>query len=515
LTSAIVTLSLLSSSALSRETMTEVMANDAVQPTTLPEKRCLESADDEVSRKAAKVDLLQDGRMPARPLPKSTTVTEEQIASAVSAAVLPEPDKCQIDCGQEPPSLAKAQEEARRLFRDIYLAFALERDTAKGDEVTRSDAASKLAEDMATERYEELRSALLGLRPWLGASKPAVPTPSGRDYDVIEFEGIEPPKHLTAPNMKDKKGKEVGADILQKAQLEWFRPKGEREQAWESLTELLSTISSRSEMNWLEGITIANEIDYKAKKQPGCKKRGTEKRKEWVTQYILKQEQYGCGNFVGHLMHHGTLMRVSLVPGIPKPIPATVVITCRETLWDALLREDDEGPIRFPPVHPDTNKLWTPQQKKKWLMQPGRQFAFQLANLDGDEEDQHDCREPGRLLKPDAKLRDLLRGKQTAIHLEVIAALAPRDIMKKEGLSEIVKAELAMVTRSAKERGEPVIFCLGSTNPHVLAKKVYLRPPIADHGLKCGYIRWRNSPDEPWARERSWDMRMCFCLQMP
>ena len=54
-------------------------------------------------------------------------------------------------------------------------------------------------------------------------------------------------------------------------------------------------------------------------------------------------------------------------------------------------------------------------------------------------------RAPIETLKPDAKLRDLLRSKKKVVQLEVIAALAPRDVMKQEDLSEIVKSELAMV----------------------------------------------------------------------
>lgn len=501
------------------------MCNDLASPPNFPEKRALEE-DAEVSRKVAKIDLLQDGRMPARPMPKTILQAQEppsisaedestSVPATNSLAAAPGAVECSSDSACGPDALVRAKTEVRRIFRDIWIAFAIERDSTKGDEVAKSEAACKMAEKMATERYEELKEALLALLPWVGEPKPARPTAEGRNYNVIEYEGKTLPKHLTAPNMKDKKGTEVGADILQKAQLEWFRPHGEREQAWESLTEAMSAIACRSEMSWLEGITIASEIQQKLKKVKGCKKRGSEARNEWIRQYIIKQEQFGCGNFLSHLMHHGETVRVSLVPGIAKPIPATAVITCREPLWDALLREDDEGPIRFPGMHPDTNKMWTQKQKTEWLRQPGRQFAFQLANLDGDAEDPHDNRKPARDLNPDAQLRNLLRSRKPVIHLEVVAALAPRDVMKKEGLSEIVKSELHAVMRTAKDRGEAVIFCLGSSNPHVLAKKVYLRPPIGDCGLKCGYIRWKNSPDEPWHRERCWDMRMCFCLQMP
>jgi hypothetical protein len=157
----------------------------------------------------------------------------------------------------------------------------------------------------------------------------------------------------------------------------------------------------------------------------------------------------------------------------------------------------------------------TAKRKRDWLMGAGRQFAFQQANFEEDEENKLLNRMPVSTLQPDSKLRDLLRSKTLVSQLEVIAALAPREVMKKEGLSEIVKAELANYMRDCKERGEAVVFCLGSTSPHTLAQKVYLRPPIGDYGLKCGYLRWRDSPDVPWATEKNWHDRICLCLQMP
>jgi hypothetical protein len=269
-------------------------------------------------------------------------------------------------------------------------------------------------------------------------------------------------------------------------------------------------MAARGEMSWMDSFHISNEMDYKMKKVPGCSK-GTAKRKAWIREFLLNQVQYGVGNFVGYLVDKDASLRVSFVraPGVPRPIPATLIIGAREPLWDALQHQDDNGPVRF---SLDCQK---DHQKREWLMKPGREFAFQLANFDEDEEDKLKCRAPIQTLQPDPKLRDLLRSKKVVSQLEVIAALAPRDIMKKEGLSDIVKAELAMFMRDAKARKEAVVFCLGSTSPHTLAQKVYLRAPIGDYGLQCGYLRWRDSPELPWARERCWDSRICLCLQMP
>jgi len=268
----------------------------------------------------------------------------------------------------------------------------------------------------------------------------------------------------------------------------------------------------------MESFCISSEIQYKVKKVPGCASKGSAKRKAWIRQYLLDQMQYGCGNWVSYLIHHNCTVRVAFAqaqaPGVPRHIPVSVLIHARQTLWDALQHQDDNGPIKFGKDMQKQDKQ-TDKRKRDWLMTPGREFAFQLANFEEDEENKLLNRVSVKNLQPDSKLRALLRSKQLVSQLEVIAALAPRDLMKKEGLSEIVKAELANFMRDAKARGEAVVFCLGSTSPHMLAQKVYLRPPIGDYGLQCGYLRWRDSPDVPWASEKNWHDRICLCLQMP
>jgi hypothetical protein len=88
-------------------------------------------------------------------------------------------------------------------------------------------------------------------------------------------------------------------------------------------------------------------------------------------------------------------------------------------------------------------------------------------------------------------------------------------VCKKEGFSSIVTAELAMLFRQAKERGEAVVFSLGSEFPHKLAQKVYLRPPLSNWGMRCGCLRWRESEGAKWLREFPWDDRITLGLQMP
>jgi len=184
------------------------------------------------------------------------------------------------------------------------------------------------------------------------------------------------------------------------------------------------------------------------------------------------------------------------------PTPAALVITNRLPLWDALKALDGDNPVVGE------------AKSREWCLKAGRQFAFQEAKL-GISEKSRKYRAAASTLKSDPELRALLRSKKPVVCLEVVAALAPRDVARNEGLSLIVKAELTRVMREAKSRGEAVVFCLGGDSPHTLAEKVYLRKPISDHGLRCGYLRWRASAGVPWAREEQWDERTCLCLQMP
>jgi len=153
--------------------------------------------------------------------------------------------------------------------------------------------------------------------------------------------------------------------------------------------------------------------------------------------------------------------------------------------------------------------------EEAWCRVAGRQFAFQEATS-ADLEGNRDASErvPLATLKPDPQLLELFRSRKPVVYLDAIASLATREAAKEHGLSSIVKAELAALFKSAKDNGQAVVLQLGSDSPHTLAEKVYLRSPLAEYGLKCGYIRWRESEDAPWAREKPYNDRCCLCLQM-
>jgi len=331
---------------------------------------------------------------------------------------------------------------------------------------------------------------------------------------VFEVQGYEPPQHLKkgAVNWRllASQYPTTGLPALEKvmgASLACFR-RDPKFRALEAFSAMMAVISARKEKSFLEvfGTQKDLEIEMKKLQKKGLKvqSKSSAQRKHEIRKWLEKQEPYGYGYFAHYLVKPYATMRVAFRPGVPAPMPVSVIATERITLFDAL-GSPDTGDGSFIGA----------AKSYEWCSQEGSQFAFQDANLGIPE----NCKRQNRLavedLQPSPELRELLLSRKPIVYLEVTAALAPRQLAKDEGLSKIVIAELAKLMRDAKERGEAVLFCLGSDSPHKLAEKVYLRKPIGDHGLKCGYFRWRKSADVPWAREATWEDRPCHCLQMP
>lgn len=379
-------------------------------------------------------------------------------------------------------------ETAMRLFRDSWKAFLVEYDVGNADQDTRENRAAKICEAIIAERQEELKCALLHLLPWFGSLQHE--EGHSPKYQVLELQGRQPPRHLTK-NLQD-------AELLE-AQLKWFRtqPRGRVEEA---LCAVLAAMSTRKEKCWLEA---HDRQELETKLGPKTRVAGeSARRKDIISRYVDEACSSGCGFFSHYLVHPYSHLRVSFSFAEPKPTPSCLVATSRLPLWDALASLDDAGPLRGDAAC------------RSWCLQSGRQFAFQLANT-GLCESSPSSRANVKTLKPDPRLRKLLCSKKPVVLLEAVAALASRDVAKSKGLGEIVQAELTSIMHEAKSRGEAVVFHLGSDRPHALAEKVYLKKPISDYGLKCGYLRWRASPKESWARERAWTDRVCLCLQMP
>jgi len=87
--------------------------------------------------------------------------------------------------------------------------------------------------------------------------------------------------------------------------------------------------------------------------------------------------------------------------------------------------------------------------------------------------------------------------------------------VKEYGLSDVIKEEFASLLRGAKKEGKILIFMLGGPHPVELAEKVYLKEHYISMGLRCGYLRWRESPELPWRRQKCYDQRLILGLMMP
>jgi hypothetical protein len=270
----------------------------------------------------------------------------------------------------------------------------------------------------------------------------------------------------------------------------------------------MASMSARREKCFLELFETGRDIEAEIKDIPGCKTKGSARRKEEIRKAVEKESYYGFGFFAHFIVKTNAKIRTAFIGGPSAPMPVSCMITQRMSLFDVLASESgDNGDA----------PLLGPAGKWKWCVQDGTEFAFQEANFaESDDHKNRKQRESAALLKPDASLRALLLNRSAmVVHLDVICSLAPRDLAKKDGHSEIVKAELERLMRECKSRGEAVVFTLGSDRPHLLAEKVYMRKPIGNYGLRCGYVRWRASADEPWSRELGWEARPCIMLQMP
>jgi len=414
---------------------------------------------------------------PGSPQQESLPVTPEARTSKVAEFTPDRPTR-----GPRGPrqngTLDEAIEVATNLYKEALIAYSIERDVEAefGDE-----KADKVCVQWAADHYEELKNAILGLLPWAGESKAA---PSGK-YDVITFHGV-------------KTGAEP--DVCEE-QLQQLRAEGTHARAWEALCAVFAVVASREEKMWLQWAYTGGDLQQLSKK-PQCKSRGSATRKAAIRKMVDEWMEDGAGAFVVSLVDPRSVHCVALARGPAGLFPATSMTTRRMPLWDALKTMDSGGPLRAAAA------------RKEWCWGVGRQFAFQdlqFGHANGSRKE----RVLSKDLRADSQLRDLLRSQRPVILLDTLAALAPREVCKTGGVSEIVTAEMQMLLQEAKSQGVAVVWCVGSASPHKLAQRVYLRPPLADYGLRCGSLRWRKSAKAPWAREFKWDDRITLCLQMP
>lgn len=396
-------------------------------------------------------------------------------------------DQSEQLCRNEGAWLDSAIEAAVQIFKEAWLDFAFERavgDAAKAEH--NEDRAAEVSEQRLAKRYDEIKAGLLDLLPFVGSLESC---DDRENYHVVEFHGRSPPRRIL-------KGKEL--DEAVKAKYTWLRGDAQG-RAREAFCAVLAAMSTRKEKCWMEANDIAEDLKAQLALRQSTKAMHL---KPVIRNFLDRECSMGYGFFAKYMVRSCCTFRVAFSVKDTIPAPASLVITSRMSLWEALESLDGDFPLRGEAKSLD------------WCKRPGTEFALQEANF-GVEENDRRYRAAAASLKADTKLRDLLLSKRPCVQLEILAALAPRDVAREKGLSTIVKAECARVMKEAKVRGEAVVFCLGSDAPHKLCEKVYMKPPINDFGLRCGYLRWRSSCDEPWARETSWDDRTCLCLQMP
>lgn len=219
--------------------------------------------------------------------------------------------------------------------------------------------------------------------------------------------------------------------------------------------------------------------------------------KSWLSSY--DDEVPSRGYFAHSLVDPASTFCVSLRTGKP-PRLGSLVVTSELPLGKALSLMDHGGP--FPEGH-----------HKHPL--GDREYGLHRVGVPHGRGD--DLREPLQDVKPEATLRELMGSKTNVVVLDVYCALAPKELVQRYRLGDIIREEMLAVLQSAKHRGMAVIFLLGGEEPFQLAQKVYLQPWFtAVGGLQCGYLRWREGPDKPWeAHALHHTKRLMFGLQLP
>lgn len=342
------------------------------------------------------------------------------------------------------------------------------------------EKACEVAERMAHVRYDELCGLLESLLNLIAHDVLPCGEVGDRRYDVIQFAGQQLPHHLLErchpdTEMEDKLEHARNASVVGKSR--------------DAFCALLACLASRPEKAWLESLDTDFEMAEQLKAEPG---QSREEAFRIVLGHLSAKNVRGY--FAHALVSPNSILRVSLSRDGARLRPASVMVTYSCSLRQAFAQMDDDGPL-----------------PKSMLRSQGREFALQSLLKGQKSGTRHSLKN----LEPEAQLSELLDSQTAVVMLDAIAALAPRERAKEYDLSPIVKSELYALLADAKARGQAVVFMLGGDNPHVLVEKVYLRAPFTDHGLRCGYIRWRNSATDAWAREKSEDKRVCIGLQLP
>lgn len=399
----------------------------------------------------------------------------------------PEPSPCGANergRAEEATDLESAVAVALRRYDAFFADYLLE-------EVSSSTlGACAAAERQVHQRYEGLCAEFMGLLPYTMHDELPTEFGGGRSYSVVRFRGQKLPQRVLRRCTSSDSEME---DMLQHVR------ESAHGRARDALCGMLAVLASRPEKSWLEAFDTESEVSGHMKAHPRDKKID-------ATRAVSKKlAARGVRGYFAHaLVKPTSTFRIALshdAAGILRP--GSLMLTYRMPLNTALLQMDDDGPL---PLY------LSDAIKKKELDE--HEFALQ---------DLRRCSGPGNAfeftpaleLDAEHKLRELLQSRSPVILLDAVAALAPRAEAREKGLSDVVKAELATFFAQAKARGQTVIFMLGGEEPQVLAEKVYLREPFTDHGMRCGYLRWRRHAADPWARQKESEKRQVIGLQLP
>jgi len=312
---------------------------------------------------------------------------------------------------------------------------------------------AEAAGEAAGEMYWDCLRVFNKLLPAASMGAPSIHEADGVRYSVYEF-----------------RGEEVGKRMGMSQKLAKLRKRGLSERATEALLVVLSCMGSRKEMCWIED---------------------------------FEDEKPIRGHFAHALADPRTSLRLSCVHIGDRVFPASLIMAEHIPMREALDGFDNDGPLKEAPKRLGSDF----------------ELAFQplLADSTSTSQDSNMADERQALCDVVAhpQLTRTVVANSPVMMVDSYLALAPKEVCSQQGLSKVVGAELAEVLRRAKADATPVILQLGGEEAHTLARKVYMKPKFAAHGLRCGYIRWRSGGKTSWGKEQSSDDRCCLALQLP
>mmetsp|Transcript_51245 Transcript_51245/g.149077 ORF Transcript_51245/g.149077 Transcript_51245/m.149077 type:complete len:360 (+) Transcript_51245:598-1677(+) len=260
------------------------------------------------------------------------------------------------------------------------------------------------------------------------------------------------------------------------AQLERLRGEGATGLARDAFCALLAVMASRREMCWLE----AHDGELPVR-----------------------------GYFAHALANPQATLRLGMANMAAAGLrPASLLVTKLVPLRQALQLMDSGGPLKELPAEALVGGKATEDFE---LGLQELEFSNDLGAYGTLPEERGLARDIAVL----PAMKELLLSSRDVIVVDAYVSLAPRAIAAAQGLNQVVQAEFTQLLERAKAEGLGVVLQIGGNNPHMLARKVYMRPAFTQHGLRCGYLRWRATPQTAWGREQPWNQRVCIGVQLP